>query len=94
MQQPQQSGQQLRVSIAKLSPLDTGNKRLDFGGVCRIVVWIFLHRRWRRSYAARRSEARASGHFFPFFKPRCRKHTHNLDAAVNWVIGDLWLNSH
>jgi len=43
-QQEQQSGQQLRVSIAKLSSLDPGNKRLDLCGVSGILIWIFLHR--------------------------------------------------
>ena len=68
-QQAQQSSQQLRVSIAKLSSLDPGNKRLDLCGVSRILVLIFLHQRRRRFYAARRSEARASGHFLPFSSP-------------------------
>jgi hypothetical protein len=65
-QQAQQSSQQLRVSIAKLSSLDEGNKRLDLCGVSRIVVRIFLHQRRRRFYAARRSEARASENILPF----------------------------
>jgi hypothetical protein len=39
----QQPGQQLSVSIAKLSLLDPGNKRLDLCGVSRIVVRLFLH---------------------------------------------------
>src|SRR5882672_5652839 len=39
---------------------------IDWCGASRIVVRIFLHRRWRRYYAARRSEARASGPFLPF----------------------------
>jgi hypothetical protein len=38
-------------------------------GVSGILIWIFLHRRLRRFYAARRSEARASGHFLPFSSP-------------------------
>src|SRR5215475_13790898 len=37
--------------------------------LCRIVVWIFLHRRRRRFYAARRREARASGLFYRFHAP-------------------------
>jgi hypothetical protein len=65
-QQPQQSGQQLSVSIAKLSPLEPANKSLDLLGVSGILIWIFLHQRLRRFYAGRRSEARASGRFFPF----------------------------
>src|SRR5215510_3623138 len=65
-QQPKQSGQQLRVSIAKLSSLEPGNKRLDLCGVSRILVRIFLHKRRRRFYAARRSEARASEPFLLF----------------------------
>src|SRR5215510_5576273 len=65
-QQPQQSGQQLRVSIAKLSSLEPGNKRLDLCGVSGILIWIFLHQRRRRFYAARRLEARASRTFLPF----------------------------
>jgi hypothetical protein len=52
--------------IAKLSPLKTVNKRLDLCGISRIMIWIFLHQRRRRFYAARRSEARASGHFCLF----------------------------
>jgi hypothetical protein len=40
--------------IAKLSPLKTVNKRLDLCGISRILIWIFLHRRRRRFYAARR----------------------------------------
>src|SRR5262245_16525997 len=67
--QPKQSGQQLRVSIAKLSSLDPCNKRLDLCGVSRILVRIFLHKRRRRFYAARRSEARASEPFC-FFQAR------------------------
>jgi hypothetical protein len=60
---------QLRVSIAKLSSPEPGNKRLDLCGVSRIVVWIFLHQRRRRFYASRRSEAGASGPFLPFSSP-------------------------
>jgi hypothetical protein len=61
-----ESGQQPRVSIAKLSSLKPGNKRLDLCGVSRILVLIFLHKRRRRFYAARRSEARASEPFLLF----------------------------
>src|SRR5215831_19236996 len=68
-QQPQQSSQQLLVSIAKLSSLEPGNKRLDLCGVSGISIWIFLHRRRRRFYAEGHSEARASGHFLPFSSP-------------------------
>src|SRR5882672_1130726 len=39
---------------------------IDWCGVSRIVVRIFLHQRQRRFYAARRSEARASEPFLHF----------------------------
>jgi hypothetical protein len=45
-QQPQQPAQQPSVTLAKLSPLETDNKRHNLCGICRIAVRIFLHRRW------------------------------------------------
>jgi hypothetical protein len=80
-QQAQQSGQQLRVSIAKLPSLEPGNKRLDLCGVSGILIWIFLHRRRRRFYAARHSEARASGHFLPFSSPGAASTRDDLSSA-------------
>src|SRR5262245_27383402 len=52
--------------IVELFPLKTVNKRLDLCGISRISIWIFLHRRRRRLYAARRREARAGGPFLLF----------------------------
>jgi hypothetical protein len=71
----QQPGQQLSVFIAKLSPLEAGNERLNLCGVSRILVWIFLHRRRRRFYAARRSGGESERAFFAFFTLVSRKHT-------------------
>src|SRR5215471_17425520 len=83
-QQAQQSGQQLRVSIAKLFSLKPGNKRLDLCGVSRIVVWIFLHRRRRRFYPARRSEARASGLFFDYVTPfYCKRTSYRIINRIS-----------
>src|SRR4030095_3568307 len=54
---------------------DRGNKRLVLRWDGRIVVPIFLHRRWRRFYAARRLGAGASGPFFAFVTLVCGKYT-------------------
>ena len=86
-QQPQQAGQQLSVSIAKLSSLDPGNKRLDLCGVSGFLIWIFLHRRRRRFYAARRSEARANGHFLPFSSPAAAS-TRSTDTLTGTVTDE------
>jgi len=59
----QELAERLRVTFAKFAPLEPGNQRLDFSRVSRIGIWVFLHRRWRRFYAGRRSEARAIGAF-------------------------------
>src|SRR5262245_25277423 len=73
------SDDEQRVSIAKLSSLEPGNKRLDLCGVSRILVRIFLHKRRRRFYAARRSEARASEPFLLF--------SSSFPASTRWFVG-------
>src|SRR5215468_12304131 len=55
--------------VGRVLKLDPSNKRLDLCGVSWILVRFFLHKRRRRFYAARRSEARASGPFC-FFQTR------------------------
>ena len=53
------------------------------------MIWIFLHRRWRRFYAARRLEARASGHFLPFSSPAAAS-THFIGRELfDYLLGVL-----
>jgi len=46
-----------------LTPLEPGDQCLDLSRVSLIGIQVILHRRWRRFYAGRRSEARAIGAF-------------------------------
>jgi hypothetical protein len=61
--------------IAKLSPLKAVNKRLDLCGISRILIWIFLHRRRSRFYAAPPLGGESERAIFAFFTLVSRKHT-------------------
>jgi hypothetical protein len=72
--------------IVELFPLKTVIKRLDLCGISRISIWIFLHRRRRRFYAAPPLGGESKRTFFAFFKPGCRE----IRLPLLWV-SNAWI---